>query len=168
LKAVHKFGEELDFMDEKKSEDTGLNRRDFIKGAVAGSAVLATGLPQILEAEKAPSSSRPYAELRSLPPGAIKPEGWLRLHMEGQAKLASALPEISYPFFSGTFWEGEENSPAWFTWEQKAYWVDGATRLALALGDEALLAESAGFSRLHAEPSIEQWLSGPEVSGVRR
>ena len=45
--------EEWDFMDQKNSEDTGLNRREFIKGAVAGSAVLATGLPQILEAEKA-------------------------------------------------------------------------------------------------------------------
>ena len=42
MKADHKFGEELDVMDQKKSEDTGLNRREFIKGAVAGSAVLAT------------------------------------------------------------------------------------------------------------------------------
>ena len=144
-------------MDEKTSEDTGLNRREFIKGAVAGSAVLATGLPQILEAENVSSLSRPYAEMRSLPPGAIKPEGWVRLHMEGQAKLASALPEISYPFFSGTFWEGEENSPAWFTWEQKAYWVDGATRLALALGDEALLTK--------ARVSLDYTLSHPSSNG---
>ena len=77
--------------------------------------------------------------------------------MEGQAKLASALPEISYPFFSGTFWEGEENSPAWFTWEQKAYWVDGATRLALALGDEALLAK--------ARASLDYTLSHPSSNG---
>lgn len=129
-------------MDHKLSEDHGVSRRDFIKGAVAGSAVLATGLPEVLEAESGSSPSRPYAELRSLPPGAIKPEGWLKLHMEGQARLSSALPEISYPFLSGTFWEGEENSPAWFTWEQKAYWVDGATRLALVLGDDALLAKA--------------------------
>jgi len=145
-------------MDQKNSEDTGLNRREFIKGAVVGSAVLATtGLPQMLEAEKASPSSHPYAELSSLPPGAIKPEGWVRLHMEGQAKLASALSEISYPFFSGTFWEGEENSPAWFTWEQKAYWVDGATRLALALGDEALLAK--------ARASLDYTLSHPSSNG---
>jgi len=144
-------------MDKMKSEDAGLNRREFIKGAIAGSAVLATGLPQNLEAEKAPPSSRPYAELRSLAPGAIKPEGWVRLHMEGQAKLASALPEISYPFFKGTFWEGEENSPAWFTWEQKAYWVDGATRLALALGDDALLAK--------ARASLDYTLAHPSSSG---
>src|ERR1039457_2829718 len=107
MKTGHKFGEELHLMGERKSEVRGLNRREFIKGAVADSAVLATGLPQNLEAEKASSSLRPYAELRSLAAGAIKPEGWVRLHMEGQAKLANALPENSYPFFSGTFWEGE-------------------------------------------------------------
>jgi len=157
MKRDDKLGGELEVMDEKTSEDTGLNRREFIKGAVAGSAVLATGLPQILEAENVSSLSRPYAEMRSLPPGAIKPEGWVRLHMEGQAKLASALPEISYPFFSGTFWEGEENSPAWFTWEQKAYWVDGATRLALALGDEALLTK--------ARASLDYTLSHPSSNG---
>jgi uncharacterized protein len=153
----HKFGEEFEAMGQKRFEDTELNRRNFIKGAVAGSAVLAAGLPHMLEAEGATTSSRPYAELRSLAPGAIKPEGWVRLHMEGQAKLASALPDISYPFFSGTFWEGEENSPAWFTWEQKAYWVDGAVRLALALGDEALLAK--------ARPSLDYTLNHPSSTG---
>ena len=130
-------------MDEKNSVDTGLNRRDFIKGAAVGSAALATGLPQVLEAEKAPSSVRPYAEMRTMPFGAVKPEGWLKLHLEGQAKLSSALADIAYPFFSGSFWEGEENSAAWYTWEQRAYWVDGATRLALVLGDSALLAKAS-------------------------
>lgn len=155
--ADYTLGEVHKAMARKRLQDEGLNRRDFIKGAVAGSAVLATGLPQVLEAEEATTSSCPYAELRSLPPGAIKPEGWVRQHMEGQAKLASALPDISYPFFSGVFWEGEENSPAWFTWEQKAYWVDGAVRLALALGDEALLAK--------ARPSLDYTLNHASSNG---
>lgn len=144
-------------MESKSRVEAGINRRDFIKGAVAGSAVLAGAMPQILEAEAASSTARPFAELRSLVPGAIKPEGWLRLHMEGQARLTSALPEISYPFFRGTFWEGEENSPAWFTWEQRAYWVDGATRLALALGDDKLLAL--------ARASLDYTLAHPSSSG---
>jgi uncharacterized protein len=143
-------------MENKHSEDVGLNRRDFIKGAVAGSAVLATGLPQILEADVTTSSSRPYAELRSLRPGAIKPEGWLKLHLEGQARLASVLPEIAYPF-SGGFWEGEENSAAWYTWEQRAYWIDGATRLALVLGDDKLLAK--------ARAPLDYTLNHPSSSG---
>ena len=134
-------------------EVSGLNRRDFIKGAAAGSTLLATGLPRVLSAEPGPASTRPYAELRSLPAGAIKPEGWLKIHMEGQSRLAGALPEIAFPFFSGTYWEGAEDSPAWYTWEQKAYWVDGATRLGLVLGDDALLAKgraSLDYTLTHA------------------
>jgi len=142
---------------EHEAGKPGINRRDFIKTAVAGSAVVAAGLPQFLEAEATPSPSRPFAELRALPPGAIRPEGWLKLHMEGQARLTSALADISYPFFSGTFWEGEENSPAWFTWEQKAYWVDGATRLALTLGDDNLLAK--------ARASLDYTLNHPSKNG---
>jgi uncharacterized protein len=144
-------------MSQSESKVAGINRRDFIKSAAVGSAAFAAGLPEILEAEKPAGSVRPFAELRSLPPGTIKPEGWLRVHMEGQARLSSVLPDISYPFFSGTFWEGEENSPAWFTWEQKAYWVDGATRLALILGDEKLLAKGRA--------SLDYTLDHPSSSG---
>jgi len=142
---------------EQEAKGIELNRREFIQGAVAASAAMAAGLAQASEAEVAASSARPYAEMSTLPIGAIKPEGWLKLHMEGQARLSGALPEISYPFFSGTFWEGEENSPAWFTWEQKAYWVDGATRLGLVLGDDKLLAKGRA--------SLDYTLAHPSTSG---
>src|SRR6185437_17148084 len=89
---------ESKYMDKKSVPDSGLNRRDFLKGAVAGSTALATGLPHVLEAEEATSSFQPFAELRSLPPGVVKPEGWLKAHAQGQARLSSALPDISYPF----------------------------------------------------------------------
>ena len=156
------IGRELDGMETQLTQDGGLNRRDFIKGAVAGSAVLAAGLPEVLVAEEASSTSQPYAELRNLPPGAIKPEGWLRLHLESQAKLTSALADISFPFFSGSFWEGEENSPAWYTWEQRAYWIDGATRLGLVLGDDEVLAKGrASLDYTLAHPSKNGFL-GPK------
>lgn len=160
---------------EQHSNSLGLNRRKFIQGAVAASAAVASGLPHALEAEETASSSRPYAEMSTLPIGAIKPEGWLKLHMESQGRLTSALPEISYPFFSGTFWEGEENSPAWFTWEQKAYWVDGATRLGLVLGDDKLLAKGrASLDYTLAHPSSNGFLGpkflefGDDNSGLNR
>lgn len=152
-------------MKSKSEQDAGLNRREFIKGAIAGSAVLASGLPELLAAEEASTSSQPYAELRNLPPGAIKPEGWLRLHLESQAQLTIALADISFPFFSGSareFWEGEENSPAWYTWEQRAYWIDGATRLGLVLGDDKVLAKGrAGLDYTLAHPSTDGYL-GPK------
>ncbi len=158
----HEPGRGLDEMESKSAQDAGLSRRDFIKGAVAGSAALAIGLPEVLVAEQASSPSQPYAPLRNLPPGAVKPEGWLRAHLDGQARLTSALADISYPFFSGTFWEGEENSPAWFTWEQRGYWIDGGTRLALVLGDDKLLAKArAGLDYTLAHPSSNGYL-GPK------
>ncbi len=144
-------------MDHKSCKDSELSRREFIKGAVAGSAVLATaGLPQVLEAEKGSSSLCAFAELRSLPPGAVKPDGWVRSHMQGQARLASALSDIAFPF-SGRYWEGEENSPVWFTWENKAYWIDGATRLAPVLGDDELLTK--------ARRPLDYTLSHPSING---
>jgi uncharacterized protein len=155
-KMDHETGRELDEMDHRTEQGTGLNRRDFIKVAVAGSTLLATGLPVALASEPTSSTAQPYAELRNLPAGAIKPDGWLRLHLESQGKLTSALSDISFPFASGSaheFWEGEENSPAWYTWEQRAYWVDGATRLGLILGDDQILAKgraSLDYTMAHA------------------
>lgn len=131
-------------MDHASSEDNGLNlnRREFIKGAVAGSAVLAAeGLPAAMEgAERTAASSRPYAALRSLPAGAIQPQGWIRAHLEEQAKLTSAMADIAYPF-NYPYWEGMEDAKDWFQWEQRAYWIDGSVRLSLLLGDPAVMAK---------------------------
>jgi len=127
-------------MDEKHSKDAGVSRRTFVKGALAGSAVLAMGLPQMLHAEESPSNLDSHASFHSLPPGAIRPEGWVRGHLESQAKLTNVVGDISWPF-SGKYWVGEEENGGWYAWEQKGYWIDGGTRLALLLGDEELLAK---------------------------
>jgi hypothetical protein len=80
-----------------------------------------------------------HAALHSLPPGAVKPEGWLSLYLDKQAKgLSLHLPEIARPF-TGAFWAGEENYASWWPWEQKGYWTDGALRCALVTGDQELL-----------------------------
>jgi hypothetical protein len=67
--------------------------------------------------------------------------------MEKQAaELGSQLPNISWPF-TESYWAGEEQGEpgntedAWWAWEQKAYWLDGATRLSLVLQDEKLMAQ---------------------------
>lgn len=131
-----------DVMTHANSEAKGLNRREFIKAAAAGSTILAaTGLPDVLEgAEQVSTSRRQYAGLHSLPPGAIQPQGWMRAHLEAQAKMASALGDISYPF-SYPYWEGMEDAKDWFQWEQRAYWIDGCIRLSLLLGDPAVMAK---------------------------
>ena len=115
-----------------------INRREFLYLAAASSALLASakyGLAQAAPATK----PRSFAAFEELPPGAVKPEGWLRTYLGKQvAQLGSQLPDISWPF-TEPYWKGEEVGESWWPWEQKAYWVDGATRLAIVMDDEALM-----------------------------
>jgi uncharacterized protein len=144
-------------MDHGNPEDKGLNRREFMAGVAMGSSLLATaGLPSVLQGAEESSAARPYAALRSLPPGAIQPQGWMRAHLEAQSKLTMALPEISYPF-NVPYWEGAEDAKSWFQWEQRAYWIDGATRLSLLLGDPSVMAK--------ARSAIDYTLSHPSPTG---
>lgn len=115
-----------------------VSRRQFLYLAAASSAMLASAKQGFA---LAPSASQPqtYAELNELPPGAVKPEGWLRNYLNKQAaQLGYHLPDVAWPF-TKPYWKGEEQGDSWWPWEQNAYWIDGATRLALVLEDEALL-----------------------------
>lgn len=126
-----------------------LTRREFLGQATLGSA-LAIAVPRLVDADqKAPTnvSSTPipkFASLYSLAPGAVVPQGWLRLYLEKQSKhLARKLPTVSWPF-TEAYWAGEESTGGheWWGWEQKAYWIDGALRCALVLKDDSLLREA--------------------------
>lgn len=126
---------------------TRFSRRDLLRISALGSLAYVVDPPA---AHAAARSTIPlsverarHAAFHSLAPGAVEPQGWLRLYLQKQGdQLASQLPQVSWPF-TGDYWAGEERSPqgdgAWWPWEQKAYWIDGALRCALALGDESLL-----------------------------
>ncbi|MGB7434453.1 MAG: beta-L-arabinofuranosidase domain-containing protein, partial [Candidatus Acidiferrum sp.] len=117
----------------------GLDRREFLRLAAVSSVMAIGGRTAMAGAESPEVPS--YATLHALPPGAVRPEGWLRLYLEREAsQLASKLPEVSFPF-NKAYWAGEETAESWWPWEQKAYWVDGATRLALVLDDQHLMAQ---------------------------
>ena len=98
-----------------------------------------------------------FAKLNALVPGAVTPEGWLKLHLTKQADhLLSKLPVTSWPF-TQAFWSGGEDTGGreWWGWEQKGYWVDGALRCALVLRDESLLASAlkpVNYTLKHASP----------------
>jgi hypothetical protein len=131
------------------SRDEGLNRRDFVRLALMSSAL--TMGPGALAADTE-SSAEPvsyHGALRALPPGAVKPQGWLRGYLEKQAaQLGSNLPKTSWPFtrnfwgdqLQGDYWLKDQEWEEWWPWEQRAYWIDGATRLGILLDDESLLA----------------------------
>lgn len=115
-----------------------MDRREFLGLVAWGATSLALG--KLDYSSLSSVRSRSYAAMEELPPGSIRPEGWLRGELEKQAKeLGSQLPHVSWPF-NEPYWKSKEPPTGfWWPWEQVAYWVDGAVRLALALGDQGLM-----------------------------
>ncbi len=141
-----------------------MNRREFVRLTLMSSAMIAVAdLNRGAVAEtSAALDGAPYAVLTPLAPGAIRPEGWLRLYLERQAaQLGSQLPEVSWPF-TEPYWAGEEQAESWWPWEQKAYWLDGATRLALVLGDQKLLDKTRSYLRYTLDHPGSNGYLGPK------
>jgi hypothetical protein len=148
-----------------------LSRRDFVRFALMSSAMV-MGSHSLFGDTQEETGVQYFGALRGLPPGAVRPAGWLRAYLEKQAaQLGSHLPEISWPFTQaywgeqqeGEFLTQEQEYEAWWPWEQRAYWIDGATRLALILGDDQLLAKATkpiAYTLTHAD--MEGYL-GPEL-----
>jgi len=153
------------------AHSSGFNRRHFLRLAVLGSTALLVpcDLLEALEPRDpafGSTASPVFAAFRPLAPGAVRADGWLAGWLGKQAEgLGYHLPDASWPF-SSPYWQGLElngQSEEWWPWEQKAYWIDGATRLALVTGDERLLRrvhEPIDFTLAHQRP--EGYL-GPEV-----
>lgn len=113
-----------------------LDRRQFLELSLSSAALLLAGV-RARAAETTPAVAT-HSALTELAPGAVEPQGWLRGYLSRQAaELSSHLPAISWPF-SAQYWNGLEQGPSWWPWEQRAYWIDGATRLSIVLQDQAL------------------------------
>lgn len=139
-----------------------LDRRDFLRLTLLSSAILlASGKPLGAASDPSPSPIASFAAFHPVPPGAVQPDGWLRLYLGKQAEqLGSQLPQISWPF-SDAYWEGEEKAESWWPWEQKAYWIDGATRLALVLNDQRLMAQVGATIRYTLQHAADDGYLGP-------
>ena len=83
------------------------------------------------------------SRLVKLPPGAVKPAGWLRGQLDLEAAgMIGRLQELSpWCKFEGNSWTsptGEGHSP----WEELPYWFKGYADLAYVLGDAKLIADT--------------------------
>ncbi len=65
-----------------------LDRREFLRLSLMTSALLATGAATQAEAESSLPAPPKFAALTPLVPGAVRPEGWLRLYLEKQGCAA--------------------------------------------------------------------------------
>ena len=105
---------------------------------------------------------------KPLPPGAIRPEGWLRDWAEAARDgITGHLDERSNTFSKG--WSGEHFraagvKPHGTGWplEQCAYWLDGLVRLAYILDDQNLIQKAK--SRL--DPIVDGVLDGNKESFI--
>jgi hypothetical protein len=132
-------------MEEKQElPETEVSRREFVRLALLSltSSAALLGLSRTMEGAQSTGRSMPsFGVFQPLLPGTILPQGWLRTYLKKEgAELGSKLPHISIPF-TQAYWAGEETAESWWPWEQKAYWLDGATRLAIVLQDEQLMAQ---------------------------
>ncbi|MGB6134505.1 MAG: beta-L-arabinofuranosidase domain-containing protein [Acidobacteriaceae bacterium] len=149
-----------------------LSRRDFVRLALASSAAVLGSGPLAAQTGESESAVAYYGALRPLPPGAVRPEGWLRGYLQKQAaQLGSHLPEVSWPFteaywgdqLEGAYFTPEQQYENWWPWEQRGYWIDGATRLGILLEDEELLAKTRiPIEYTLSHPDKEGYL-GPEI-----
>ena len=136
------------------SPESDLNRRDFLRLSLMTSALMMGASPLAAETSEAQAAASPvgyHGVLRALPPGAVRPQGWLRGYLEKQAaQLGSHLQQVSWPFTQdfwgekrqGDYWLPEQQYEEWWPWEQRAYWIDGATRLGILLEDRQLLEQT--------------------------
>ncbi len=154
------------------SNANDLTRREFVRLAAMSCALLAGPAAVLAEPEADASPVAYFGALRALPPGAVRPQGWLRGYLQKQAQqLGSHLPQVSWPFTrdywgkeqQGEYWLPEQQYEEWWPWEQKAYWIDGATRLAILLEDQQLLNQTTKpMEYTLSHPDLEGYL-GPEL-----
>jgi len=130
---------------------TPLDRRQFLsRVAVGGAALAAGGAPTALPdlSRKAldtmsPRSTAGLAEpaLRPLPPGAVRPRGWLARQLRLQAEGLSGHLDEFWPDVARSGWFGGNAEG----WERAPYWLDGVIPLAWALDDVALKRRIDGY-----------------------
>lgn len=115
-----------------------VQRRTFIIGsALATGAVL---LPSTQAGAAPLRSAVQPAAFRRLPPGAVRPQGWLATQLDKQLNgLNGRYPDVSsFLQFDQTGWVHPELDG----WEELPYWLRGYGDLGYVTGDAAVLANT--------------------------
>ncbi|MFL6117985.1 RICIN domain-containing protein [Actinophytocola sp.] len=115
-----------------------VQRRTLLMGgALATAAALLPSTPAAAAPSKAPLRTPTF---RRLPPGAVRPQGWLATQLDRQlGGLCGHYPEVSgYLQFDQTGWV----HPDLDGWEELPYWLRGYGDLGYVTGDARVLADT--------------------------
>lgn len=150
----------------------GLDRRHFLGGSLALAGGIALGGTVQTPAEAAgplPSRGGHYVPnraplqpvpLQKLPPGAVKPKGWLAQQLELQVGgLCGRYDEVSdFLVYDTNGWVHPELG----AWEELPYWLRGLGDLGYVTGDAGILAKSGRWiDGILATQAADGWF-GPE------
>lgn len=106
-------------------------------------------------------TDKPYAELKSLPVGAVKPAGWISTFLEQQRDGLTGHLEVAGEPFTTNLWmppfKPDGSNDSWWPYEQAAYWIDGMVRCGYLLEDSMLIEK--------AEKQIKYVISHPDSAG---
>jgi hypothetical protein len=114
-----------------------VRRRTFLAGTAATAGAVLLPRPAAASPRRAPL--RPAAFLR-LPPGAVRPQGWLATQLDRQRTgLCGRYQEVSaFLRFDATGW----TRPDLDGWEEVPYWLRGYGDLGYVTGDSHVLADT--------------------------
>ncbi|HUU28991.1 MAG TPA: beta-L-arabinofuranosidase domain-containing protein [archaeon] len=113
------------------SSECGITRRWFL--AALGTVGWAAIVQSLLGKEIMPSGLADRA-FKPLPPGSIRPEGWLLNQLRIQASGLSGHLDEFWPDIAQSGWIGGTAE----AWERGPYWLDGMVPLAFILDDQKL------------------------------
>jgi DUF1680 family protein len=101
---------------------------------------------------RSPLRKNPFAEL---PPGAIRPQGWLKEMLTRQKDGSTGKLDSLYPLVMNqrNGWLGGDGDQ----WERGPYWIDGLLPLAYILDDKTLIAKT--------KPWVEWALNSQQPDG---
>ena len=115
---------------------------------------LASGLQVFVLACSAQAAER---AMERLPPGSVKPEGWLREQMELQRNGLAGAAEKLYVDIGESDWLTGGRRGGQFAWERGPYYAKGLVALAFALDDAGL--------KSRAKRWVEAFLASQRANG---
>lgn len=106
--------------------------------------------------------------LMKLPPGAVRPDTWLRRQMDLMADgFSGRLTEISkWCKFEGSAW-ADPKAVGQYGWEELPYWLKGYIDLGYILADKRIIAESKRWVESVLRTQEKDGYFGPRINRER-